>query len=302
MLSPRTRWTVIAVGVLAAAAFVLGISASASSAAWPTCLGQPATILGTDGNDLLSGTSDDDVIVGLAGDDQIRGNGGVDYICGGDGNDTILQTDGGWLGLGFVAGNAGDDVIQGGGNALVVADYLESPAPVTVDLGAGTATGDGTDTLVRVDGAWGSQFDDTLTGSGHTDYLLGDAGNDTLAGLGGSDLMEGDAGDDVMDGGTGADLGWYGDSAAAVQVNLAHGTATGEGSDRLTSIENLVGSKRADVLVGNAGRNQFQGRGGNDRLYGAAGKDMLDGNGGKDRADGGPARDVCHAERKVHCP
>ena len=32
------------------------------------------------------------------------------------------------------------------------------------------------------------------------------------------------------------------------------------------------------------------------------GKDYLDGGKGKDRADGGPARDVCHAERKVHCP
>jgi Ca2+-binding RTX toxin-like protein len=302
MLSPKTRWAVVAAGALAAAGLVLGISASASSAAWPTCLGEPATIVGTDGNDLISGTSDDDVIIGLAGDDQIRGNGGFDRICGGDGNDAVLQTDPDFLGFAFVSGGAGDDTMQAGGDALVVADYQESTAPVTVNLGAGTATGEGTDTLIRVDGVWGSPFDDSLTGSGHTDYLLGDAGNDTLSGLAGADLMEGDPGDDTMDGGTGGDVGWYGDSLTAVQVNLAKGTATGEGSDRLTSIENLIGSKRADVLSGNSGRNSIDGRGGNDRLYGAGGKDRLDGSGGKDRADGGPARDVCHAERRVHCP
>jgi len=319
MPSARTRLAVVAAGVLAVAA-LLGVSASASSAAWPTCQGEPATIVGTDGNDLLSGTSDDDVIVGLAGDDQIRGNGGFDLICGGDGNDTLVETNPGWIGLAFAAGDAGDDVIQAGGDAIVIADYEESPTAVTVDLGAGTATGDGTDTLIAVRGAWGSQFDDSLTGSGQTDFLLGDAGNDTLSGLGGKDVLEGGLGDDAMDGGSGTDGGWYGDSATAVHVDLAHGAATGEGSDHLTSIENLTGSKRADVLIGNSARNQFDGRGGNDRLYGAGGndlflggggadrvyggvgKDSLDGGAGKDYADGGPARDICRAERKVHCP
>lgn len=301
MLSARNA---LAASVVAAAALVFGISASASASpdAWPSCQNQPATIVGTDGNDTIAGTTDDDVIVGLAGDDQILGNGGFDVICGGDGNDAIIQNDRGFFNIAFAAGDAGDDNLQAARDALVVADYEESTAPVAVDLGAGTATGNGTDTLVRVQGAWGSSFADTLTGSPARDYLLGDDGNDTLSGLAGSDMLEGDLGDDVLDGGTGRDQAWYGDSATAVRVNLAKGTAAGEGSDRLRSVEDLKGSKRSDVLIGNAAANTFDGFGGNDLLYGAAGKDRLTGGSGKDRADGGPARDLCYAERKVRCP
>jgi Ca2+-binding RTX toxin-like protein len=295
---------VVAAGVLTAAALVLCISASASAspAAWPTCLGQPATIVGTDGNDTITGTDEDDVIVGLAGDDQILGNGGWDLICGGDGNDTIIQNDRGFYNLAFAAGDAGDDTIQAVRDALVVADYQESPAAATVDLGAGTATGNGTDTLIRVHGAWGSSFDDTLTGSPGEDYLLGDDGNDTLSGLAGSDMVEGDPGNDILDGGTGHDRAWYGDSATAVRVNLAKGTGTGEGSDQLKSIEDIIGSRYGDVLVGSPGANAIWGGRGKDRLYGGGGRDRLSGESGKDFADGGPARDVCVAEKKVRCP
>lgn len=50
----------------------------------------PATIVGTDGDDVLRGTSGNDVIHGLGGNDTIEGLGGNDIICGGPGNDTIL--------------------------------------------------------------------------------------------------------------------------------------------------------------------------------------------------------------------
>ena len=68
---------------------VMGVTSSAASNTWPTCLGEPATIVGTDGNDMIAGTDGDDVIVGLGGDDVIRSGGSsdTDLICGGDGND-----------------------------------------------------------------------------------------------------------------------------------------------------------------------------------------------------------------------
>ena len=49
----------------------------------------PATITGTEGNDVIRGTSGPDVIVGLGGNDVIWGLGGDDTICGGLGNDRI---------------------------------------------------------------------------------------------------------------------------------------------------------------------------------------------------------------------
>src|SRR6266566_954924 len=65
-------------------------TARAAPAKWPTCDAQPATIVGTAGNDVLRGTSGPDVIVGLGGNDVIDGLGGDDIICGGAGDDALF--------------------------------------------------------------------------------------------------------------------------------------------------------------------------------------------------------------------
>lgn len=51
------------------------VRAASASGATATCYGQPATIVGTDGDDILRGTRGHDVIAGMAGDDVIRGDG-----------------------------------------------------------------------------------------------------------------------------------------------------------------------------------------------------------------------------------
>ncbi|MGH8006862.1 MAG: MopE-related protein [Candidatus Binatia bacterium] len=65
------------------------------------CLGQPATIIGTNGIDVILGTPGPDVIVGKGGIDTIDGLGGNDVICGGNGADVLI-------------GGPGNDVIDGG--------------------------------------------------------------------------------------------------------------------------------------------------------------------------------------------
>jgi len=287
---------------------VFGVTSSAASNPWPTCLGKPATIVGTDGNDTLTGTSGDDVIVGLGGDDVITSGGSdnFDLICGGDGNDVVIVTQGSGLfdfGGAVVSGDAGDDRIQNSSDNLVVADYESSPEPVTVDLGAGTENGWGNDTLVNVDAVDASPFDDVLKGSNGTNALYGEAGNDTISGLRGTDYIGGGPGNDKIDGGLGRDWLDYYDAPAGVRVSLANGTASGgAGHDTFRSIEAVFGSRHADTLIGGPGADRLEGNAGNDRLYGGGGKDTLIGEGGKDWADGGPARDVCSAERKVRCP
>ncbi len=74
----------------------------------PTCAGEPATIVGTPGDDVLSGTSGADVIVGLAGDDVLTGEGGDDLLCGGTGADTLTASGG----ADRVRGGRGDDEID----------------------------------------------------------------------------------------------------------------------------------------------------------------------------------------------
>ncbi len=64
------------------------------------------------------------------GGDLIYGGRGTDFLFGGAGSDKVL---------GGGAGNS-DEVFYSGGPR-------EAPGPVTMDLGAGTATGWGNDTL-----------------------------------------------------------------------------------------------------------------------------------------------------------
>ena len=54
-----------------------------------TCSGERATIVGTQGRDVLRGSAGRDVIAGLGGNDRLSGLEGNDLICGGKGRDTI---------------------------------------------------------------------------------------------------------------------------------------------------------------------------------------------------------------------
>lgn len=120
-----------------AAALVLGTPPVAAMAE-PTheCAGQRATVVGTDGDDVLSGTPGPDVIVGGNGDDVIDGLEGNDTICGGNGKDVLT----GGLGDDFLLGQNGVDRLQGGAGA----DSLEGGnGPDHLDAGAGADAADG---------------------------------------------------------------------------------------------------------------------------------------------------------------
>ncbi len=109
----------------------------------PTCRGLPATVIGTEGADVLFGTEGRDVIVGLGGDDRIFGGAGRDTICGGSGNDLIF----GEAGRDRLFGEHGRDTLRGG---------------------------PGRDTLV------GGQGRDTLDGGSSRDRCQGGRGRDTV--------------------------------------------------------------------------------------------------------------------------
>jgi len=83
------------------------------------CNGQLATIVGTNGPNLIFGTPGRDVIVGLGGNDDIRAGGGNDVVCAGGGNDTVRLGSGADQGFGgpgndTIFGQAGNDLIAGG--------------------------------------------------------------------------------------------------------------------------------------------------------------------------------------------
>src|SRR5262249_55016507 len=127
-------------------------------------------------------------------------------------------------------------------------------------------------------------------------------GNDHLQGGSGNDTLFGGAGNDVLDGGPGIqDVADY-YFAPSINANLATGTVTGDGTDRLVGGEGIAGSNGPDPIVGNAGPNLLSGRGGDDKLFGGGGSDFLSGGDGNDTLVGGSGQDYClDGESLVGC-
>ncbi|HEV2754778.1 MAG TPA: calcium-binding protein [Actinomycetota bacterium] len=255
-----------------ALAFCLAVSAAAPVAhaqAATSCDGRDATVVGTEGSDVLDGTSGFDVIAGLGGDDTIKGLEGTDFICGGAGHDT-LYGDGSGRPAGdtfseVVLGEEGDDVLYGHGSYWTgtihggpgddvflrgPVSFARSPAAVLVDLGTGDAFGEGHDTLLDVDVVFGSAHGDDMRGTDAFDHFEGGAGNDALSGADGSDLLSGDAGEDLLVGGDGSDYNLFG----------------GEGDDE------LYGGRGRDSLYGETFTDPDTGFG-DDLLMGGSGHD-----------------------------
>jgi len=135
--------------------------------------------------------------------------------------------------------------------------------------------GDGDDVII-------GNIDNVLRGNGGNDTLTGGYGEDALYGGAGNDLLDGAPGveewpgDDILDGGSGNDTASYATSTGAVAVSLLLTTAQdtgGAGTDTLTGVENLIGSRFADALHGTKGDNVIEGGAGNDAIDGDAGND-----------------------------
>lgn len=254
-------------------------------------------LFGEDGDDTIDGGQGNDLLDGGAGNDILRGMAGADTFRGGDGIDTV-------------------DYSMESPFQLIV-------NLVTNVASGGTATGDTFDSIEnligsddRIDRFIGNDANNYFRGLGGGDVFNGGNGDDVLDGARDGDVLYGDAGNDRLIGGAGADYLDGGDgidtadytideqqpmfgpprkvSTEGVTVNLATGTAKGgdgEGDtttthqyDRLVNIENVLGSKYADTLIGDAKVNTLWGAGGDDTLQGGGGQDTLDGGDGFDTA------------------
>ena len=239
-------------------------------------------LIGSEGADSLFGEDDNDVLDGGADNDLLSGDGGDDELNGGAGDDNLV-------------GGAGGDALDGG-DGRDIANYLSATVGVDVQLAAGTADdGSGTDTLQNVEDVFGSLFGDLLAGNGDSNILFGFSGSDNLEGGAGddalfggtdSDTLAGGDDNDNLDGGAGNDIASFQGETAAVNANLADGTAVGasSGTDTLADIENLAGTEFDDTLAGDDNANSLIGFQGDDLLTGAGGDDTLAGGTGQDTA------------------
>lgn len=270
-----------------------------------TGTGKDDILTGTTGNDEIFGLNGNDIIDGLDGDDLLNGGAGNDTITDGAGSDTVLGRDG--SDSIFASPGAGSDTYDGGNGAAGEVDivfYNFALAGVVVDLslsadqarssGTVDAAGIGIDQLISIEGVSGSDFNDVLTGNAGDNTLIGRKGSDELRGGAGNDFLNGGDDADLLDGESGTDRATYAGAGQAVRVSLAITGAqnTGQGLDTLVSIEDLTGSRFADVLTGSDGNNSLIGGDGDDRLFGGLGNDTLNGGLSLDRMYGGEGDDV----------
>lgn len=207
-----------------------------------------------------------------SGGDVLGGTAGADVLLAGDGDDTLMAS-------------AGNDTLNGGaGNDT--ADYSGAAGGVNVRLNHGDAPNDGdggSDTLISIENATGSAFNDILTGSAVANVLIGGAGSDVLLGLDGDDTLYGGTGAaNQLQGGMGDDT-YYVDAADTI-VELAD-----QGHDTVITTRTVftLAANVEDLTF--TGSGAFIGRGNalNNLITGGAGDDTLSGGGGRDRLVGG---------------
>ncbi|MDB5294253.1 MAG: type secretion target repeat protein [Phycisphaerales bacterium] len=242
-------------------------------------------VRGSQAGDWLRGSAGPDVLRGNGGDDYLEARGGSDVLYGDAGGDTLY----GNTNLFDVddpndAGDAGDDDVHGGAGD----DQMWGS-----DQGKNTLQGDA--------------GDDVIIGGSRADVMVGGSGNDDLSGRGGSDFEAGGGGDDTLAGGGGADdlYGGTGTDAVDYSDDIYQNTATSpagvvvtlddvandglftyasDGDNAHGDIEDIVGTKNADVLTGSAAGNRIDGGGGDDEIHGGGGgPDVLGGGDGNDR-------------------
>ena len=214
-------------------------------------------VVGGNGDDTIVGTDGNEQFFGGPGDDSLYGAGGVNLLDGGYGTDTVTYA---------TVGGA------------VSASLLNSIGTVVATGSAVAAT----DAYAAIENLTGSSFNDTLGGDGLANTISGGGGNDSITGSGGNDLLLGGSGNDTLDGGEGIDTVSFAQASVAVTASLLTGTATGEGSDTLTGLEDIIGGNGNDVLTGNTEVNRIAGGPGNDTLNGGGiangvtGNDIVD--------------------------
>lgn len=169
-----------------------------------------------------------------------------------------------------------------------------------------------------IENAVGGSASEMIWGNGAANSLTGNGGNDTLNGLSGIDTLYGGDGDDVMNGGLFADysyggngndtflitgndladnvyggadtdtldLSGYTNASLGFTVDLGAGTydfiPTSYGPYTVSSVENVIGSARADSIIGGGGNEVLSGGDGNDTIAGIWNVDTIYGGNGND--------------------
>jgi serralysin len=229
------------------------------------------------------------VVKGTNGDDLIVQNsrGPMDvYAYGGD-DEIVLNRIDSLGGNNYVEAGSGNDIVRNsfeGNNDI----YLGSGNDIYIHSGAAKASGE-------YDVVSGGDGNDLFKVKTYQSVYNGDAGNDIFYSVGFKNTFNGGSGTDTInyslqDSSSEKGRGIY------VDLDEGYAKAVTGRLEKLTSIENVVGTAYADTLIGTVGNNILSGGSGNDQLEGLAGNDRLYGGNGVDILYGDDGDDDLYGE------
>jgi Ca2+-binding RTX toxin-like protein len=234
---------------------------------------------GADGNDTLVsfenifGSAFSDSLTGDAGANGFTASGGHDTIDGGAGIDTLTLT-----------GNRSDySIVESPTGTFIITDLRAAPND-------GVITATNIENFGFLDGTLDTaHLLPVYLTTGVDTYTSTSTGGDIIYALSGNDTVAAGVGNDFIDGGAGNDTAVF---TSPVVVDLAAGTATGEGNDTLVSIENVTTGSGDDSVKGSSGDNVIAVGLGNNTVDAGAGNDTIIAGGGHDTIDGGAGIDT----------
>jgi Ca2+-binding RTX toxin-like protein len=241
-----------------------------------------ATVVGTEGADVLWGMGGDFVIThAFGGDDTIlSGPTGFDRrINGGTGNDTVIVTDP--VSTGFFMGESGFDTLvlrPRGANTIIGNVY---------NFTTFIASSNGVDLRgfeeLRLESVAGTQFNVTINLFSFDlslNRIVGGAGAHTITTLIGSNTIP-----------TLTLINWGEDDTIVFDMSFNWaGTFTVPGTH--VGLYRVVGSPLGDTITGSDSREGLDGANGNDTMDGRGGSDLLNGGDGDDIMTGGAGDDT----------
>ena len=143
-------------------------------------------IYGETGNDTIYGGDGNDTIFGGLGDDTIEGGDGDDIIFGGEGEDLVRYT-------------SGSDTVDGGADNDFVTFELVTGSGVILDMASESfIVGGDTSSITDIEGVYGSDQNDQLSGDAMDNVISGGLGDDIIYGAAGADELYGGLGSDVF--------------------------------------------------------------------------------------------------------
>ncbi|MCF2950321.1 hypothetical protein L0668_19590 [Paraglaciecola aquimarina] len=281
------------------------------------------TLWGRNGDDKLYGGGGIDALNGGDGNDSLTGGAGSDRLYGSTGDDTFYQTvDDFFTGIDTLIGGEGSDTVDYTGmrNTYYVSpfqlvggfDISDEPQDgyskqqygigVYVNLEDGEAYSqfggslepfypdfspghyenfkqnkpNFTNTLTGIENVNGTEFSDTIYGDDSNNIINGRGGDDKLYGRGGDDTFVYSAGDDIYMGGAGVDTLDASELSTGINVLL---------SSSSYDLENVIGTRFDDRIIGDGKHNRLDGGAGNNELTGGNGHDTFVVHNGKNEAN-----------------